>query len=248
MNSHWFGRRTLILLLAFAGIVAILLAAFRPATSVLPPVMLFPASYQFPSPPVSLFARWVPPTPAWAWLWHLKEAVLGKIKPVEIDTDIITLSPTLQPSLGAATFDGPGSLAASRVRVWQLETAGLNALRQQLKTNSAMVFRNSPRIITGDGITASLFAGQTVVLKGVTNETGVRVTYGTHTQPELIDLTASLSLVEPFTNEIQVTGFQTNLDLKARFQVTNGIGIFLIQSFPDQTNRDPVGILLSIKR
>lgn len=221
--------------------------AFRPTRTVLPPVSVFPSSYRFPSPPVSLFARWVPPTPAWAWLWHLKEAIVGKIKPVEIRSDLIDFLTAPPPALGTAAFDGPGSLA-SRVQVWVVETAALQALREQLKTNTAMAFLNSPRITTGDGITASLFAGQTTVLNGVTNETGLRVTYGTRTRPESIELTAALSLVEAFTNQLQMNVFRTNLDLKARFQIPNGQGIFVVQSFPEQTNRRPVGMLLSIKR
>jgi hypothetical protein len=205
--------------------------------------MVFSDSYQLPSPPFSLF-RWVPTTPAWYWLWHLREAVCGKIKPVQVDADIIALSQTLTPALGAPTFDGPGSLQASRLRTWLLETADLKSLRQQFKSAPGTTFLNSPRITSGDGITASLFTGQATVINGVTNETGVWVTCVTRVRKDVIDLTALMQFVEPLTNRTSLAAVRTNLNVKARFQIPKNKGLFLLESSEDETNRPPIGVII----
>jgi hypothetical protein len=232
----------LILLLVLTGLVAF----FRPGDSPLVPVVVFSEAYQVPSP-ISLFARWIPTTPGWAWVWHLKEAVCGKIKPVNIDTDILTLSNTFAPTFGTPTFDGAGSLDATRLRVWLLDATDLKSFRQQLKSSSDVVFVNSPRMITGDGIGASMFVGETIVLNGATNETGVRVTFLTRVRHDLIDLTAAIGFVESVTNETLAVALQTNLNVKARFQIPRGKGVFLLQSFPLQANQSAMGVIISGK-
>jgi hypothetical protein len=232
----------LILLLALTGLVAFI----RPGGSPLAPVIVFSEPYLVPSP-ISLFARWIPTTAGWAWLWRLKEAVCGKIKPVSIDTDILTLSKTFTPTFGTPTFDGVGSVDATRLRVWLLDAAELKSFRQQLKTVTGVVLVNSPRMITGDGIGASMFVGETIVLNGATNETGVRVAYLTRVRHDLIDLTAAIAFVESVTNEPLAVALQTNLNVKARFQIPKGKGVFLLQSFPSQTNQSAMGVIVSAK-
>ena len=170
----------------------------------------------------------------------------GKIKPIEIDTDIVELSQITTPVIGAPTFESASSQRAT-LRVWRLQTADLNSLRQLLRTTSGVTVLNSPRIITGDGIGAGLYAGQTMVHGGVTNETGVWVNYFTRVHREALDLTASITLVEPLTNDVLVTAVQTNLNLRARFQIPIGKGIFLLQTFPHQANRNAVGVAIWTK-
>jgi hypothetical protein len=232
----------LILVFVLTGLVGF----FRPGDSPLAPVVVFSEPYEVPSP-ISLFARWIPTTPGWAWFWHLKEAVCGKIKPVNLDTDILTVSKTFTPTFGSPTFDGAGSLDATRLRVWLLDAADLKSFRQQLKGASGVVLVNSPRMTTGDGIGASMFVGETIVLNGATNETGVRVTYLSRVRQNLIDLTASIEVVEPVTNEPLAVALQTNLNVKARFQIPKGKGVFLLQSFPNQTNQSAMGVIVSAK-
>ena len=231
-----------ILVLVLTGLVGF----FRPGDSPLAPVVVFAESYQVPSP-ISLFARWIPTTPGWAWFWHLKEAVCGKIKPVNIETDILAVSNTFAPTFGPPTFDGAGSLDAARLRVWLLDAADLKSFRQQLKGASGVVLVNSPRMTTGDGIGASVFVGQTIVLDGATNETGVRVSYLTRVRHDLIDLTAAIVVVESVTNEPLAVAIQTNLNVRARFQIPKGKGVFLLQSFPKPTNQSGMGVIVSAK-
>jgi hypothetical protein len=173
--------------------------------------------------------------------------VCGKIKPVNIDTDILTLSKRFTPTFGTPTFNGAGSLDATRLRVWLLDGTDLKSLRQQLKTAPGVVFVNSPRMITGDGIGASMFVGETIVLNGATNETGVRVSYLTRVRHDLIDLTAAVAVVESVTNEPLALTLQTNLNVKARFQIPKGKGVFLLQSVPNWTNQGAMAVIVSAK-
>lgn len=232
----------LMVLLTLSALIVFL----RPGSSPVVPVIVFPKSYAIPSR-IPFFARWVPVGPGWAWLWHLKEAVVGKIKPVNIDTDIMAVSQTLAPPFGAPTFDAAGSLDATRLRIWLLDTVELKSFREKLRSASGVDFVNSPRIATGDGIGASLFVGETMVLQGATNETGVRVSYFTRVRPDLIDLTASIGVVEPRTNEALAITLRTNLSVKARFQIPKGKGIFMLQTFQDSTNRGAMCVMVSTK-
>ena len=245
MRSRGLRLVALVVLLGILGSVAIVL---RPSTSpALQPVLVFPDSYVFPSPPISLFARLVPPTPAWAWLWHLKETLFGKIKPLNINTDLIGLSPSVTLDLGRPEFEGSGSLDASGLRVWFLSTSDLEVLRQQLKANPGATLFNSPRVTTGDSIGASLYVGSTVVLNGITNDTGIRVSYLPKVHPNVIDLSASFVLSDAVTNQAGQAILQTNLDVRGRFQIPKGKGMFLLQSFPRQTNQNPTAVILSTK-
>ena len=236
--------------LVFGAVILLLgltapIAFLPPGNSLPDPVRVLPESYQISSP-IPLFARWVPATPGWAWLWHLKESVCGKIKPVSIDTDIVAVSQMTIP-FGVPTFDGQGSLKATRLRVWLADIAQLKSFRRQMERGAGVTFVNSPRIITGDGIGASLFVGETIILNGATNETGVRVSYFTRVRKDLLDLTATIGVMQPMTNEALAISLRTNLDVKARFQIPKGKGIFLLQFFQDQPDQGAMAVIISPK-
>ena len=212
-----------------------------------PPVIVFEKSYTFPQQPISLFARWVPITPGWAWLWHLKEKVCGKIKAIEVRTDIITVAQSSTLSLTASSLSDSELTGAGSVRVWLLDTRDLDSLRPQIRNTPGYDFIISPRISTGDGAGASLFSGNTIVLSGFTNEVGVRVTYVPRIRHETTDLLASLAYVDTVTNETGEVAFQTNLDVKARFQIPKDKGVLLLQSVPGKTKGSATAVIISAK-
>src|SRR5262245_23144119 len=86
------GRPAILLLLLSVSVASVLAFVFSNTTRTLPSVQILPDSGKLPPPHVSMFARWIPATRSWAWLWRLKESILGRPRPVELDTDIIALS------------------------------------------------------------------------------------------------------------------------------------------------------------
>ena len=245
-----------VILLTSCGVVCLVLAiaiTIRPHQPPLPPIVVLPPSYAAPPQHIPIFARLVPPTKTWAWLWHLKGALFGKVRPVEIRTDIVTVL-DLEP-LGLANPDvqSPMAPGSPGLKVWMLEKDKLTALRHKLQQTNVAELVNSPRVTTGDAMDASIFVGTTLVLGSATNELGVRISFRPRIHEDVTDLTTFVTYLTARTNqtgtvaESGAISIQTNLDVKARFQIPNGKGVFLLQSSRDSNSPSPIGVVISAK-
>lgn len=250
------GRLLLYLFLVCCGI-AVAAFALRPRATPLPPILILPPSYAAPPQRMPLFTRLVPPTKTWAWLWRLREAVLGKTPGVQIDAKIFAIPEVQLPALSTLALPPATSPDWPGLKVWLLEQGQLASLQQGLKTTPGAQLLNSPRMITGDGIDASLFVGSTLVLNGATNEVGLSLTCLTRTHQDVTDLTAFATYLTTLTNHppslatnglTEWISIRTNLNLKARFQIPKGKGVFLLQSPTEPTSTEGVALILSTKR
>src|SRR5436190_22829793 len=101
--------------------------------ALLPPVIVLDKPYRMPVGKVTLFERWVPATPAWAWLWKLKERLFGGRKPVNFAATILEFKAT--PAIFLQDLGNPVFVRTSGLQVWLLPDAQLNDLRDKLTQN-----------------------------------------------------------------------------------------------------------------
>lgn len=108
------------------------------------------------------------------------------------------------------------------------------------------------RVSTADGIGATLFSGQTMVLQGATNQVGLQTEYYAAVHPTRTDLFLSAFLSELVTNEpggseAGVVDVATNLDLAARLQVPRGCGVVLLTRSEPPADVRGAGLVLEVR-
>jgi len=135
-------------------------------------------------------------------VWHLENLIFGKRKPVNIYGDLFDFSTQAGASvvsslsLGAPIYSEPNGF-----QVWFLGSEDLKAVRQRLKQRPGVDFLNHPRVSTADAVEASLFAGISILLNGVTNEVGLNMSWFPRVRSHSTDLFAMITLSEALTNQ-----------------------------------------------
>jgi hypothetical protein len=218
------------------------------------PVMFLPKPYQMPGPGVFMLERWLPATPSWAWLWHLKDAVFGRRSPVDLQVSIIKLAVSSEALVSRLYLQYPADAVTNGERVWLIPNEQLDELQRELKKDPANQFVNAARISTGDQIAASLFSGEAVVVNGFTNSVGLTVEMFPRVHHDSTDLTARMLFSEIVTNSSPIDPsatsppaitIRTNLDVGARFQIPETYGVFLLDVGHNGGNR--TAVILSAK-
>jgi len=119
-----------------------------------------------------------------------------------------------------------------RMSVWFLTNAEIAALRTRLEAARTGHESYRCRISTADGITASLFMGESVVVNCQTNPVGVTQSFLPLVNPTGTDLFTSACISALLTNDSPAGSrilIQTNADFAARIQVPAQHGIFFLQ-------------------
>jgi hypothetical protein len=222
----------------------------------LPPVILMEKPYRMPVHRLTLFERWVPTTPSWAWLWKLKQAAFGSRKPINFEVLIVELAASPESSLSLPSVGSPTFTHTNGLQLWIMEDGELNELRRQLMQNHEIHLVSEARMNTADEIAASLFTGGQVVVDSATNNVGLSVDIFPRVSRGSTDLTARIFFCEAVTNEISdgtaavpraAVTVRTNLDLGTRCQIQAGNGLFLLNTQPEGGDGKRMGIILSAK-
>ena len=181
-------------------------------------------------------ARWVPSS--WTWVPRLQDKLFGRRKPINVYPHFFALPESngqdLCSSLGLAA---PNFSHASGLQAWLIPAREFTLLREGLNSTPGVEVLNHPRISTADGIEASIFVGESILLNGVTNAVGLQAGFFPRARDRATDLFTAISLSELVTNAINgsnVLGqaysvsIRTNLAIEARAQVPNGTGLLLL--------------------
>jgi hypothetical protein len=190
----------------------------------------------------------------WPAVWRVEDALFGKRKPVNFFASVVSLSDPAITDLGSTLALGNPTFAdPTGLQVWLLGTADIQSVRQRFKQTSGVDCLNNPRISTADGVGASLFTGESIVLKGITNDIGLKVNCFPRVRSNSTDLFAMITLSEVFTNQTVVAGalfttnsvsIRTNLDIAVRLQIPKGSGVLLIKASRDSSTRKTFGVIL----
>jgi hypothetical protein len=190
----------------------------------------------------------------WPAVWRVEDALFGKRKPVNFFASVVSLPDPGITDLGSTLALGNPTVADSTgLQVWLLGTAEIQSVRQRFKQTSGVDFLNNPRISTADGVGASLFTGESIVLKGITNDIGLKVDCFPRVRSHSTDLFAVITLSEVSTNQTVVAAglsttnsvsIRTNLDIAVRLQVPKGSGALLIKTSRDTSTRRTFAVIL----
>jgi hypothetical protein len=241
-----------VVILLGAGL-CLLLRPARPAP--LAPVIVMPLPYSIPRQKVSMFDRWVPRQASWAWVWRVKETLVGRPRICNLRATFVDCTGSGESLLTNVSLAKPQFTHASGLRIWLLSEDVLGALNRDLRQAAGTEVLASPRIITASGMQASLCVGGTFPIKGVLTPVGLTMDFLPQVRPDATDITAVVELTEAITNQAGATAtssltnsmsIRTNLAVAARIQLPKGTGVFLLDGPPAAADGKRVGVLLSI--
>jgi hypothetical protein len=228
-------------ILALGVLIAGCILGFRSDNG--PAVMVVSAPHRLPTPNGPWLNRVVPYS--WGWFWRFKQAVFGSPRAVNLEAAIIRFPPNGVVTRSNLDLGEPTYVATNGIKLWVLAETDLNQVRRACLKVIGTEFLAQPRISTADAIGASLFAGEVLVLSGVTNSVGVSFDCYPRVHRGVTDLTTTLLVSEALTNGSSVT-LQTNLELAARVQLQRGNGFFLLDQ-SNGTNSKSIGVFVSAK-
>jgi hypothetical protein len=213
----------------------LLLALVLPSPQPEPLVVLKPPF----SPPISLRDRigsFIPRGGSWAWADRTLDKLFGRRRPLTLDAEAFAFKGAyttrqLELELGRPSY----ALAHEGFAVWFLSWRELNDLRVRLE-NEPLCTGYRSRVSTAEGITASLFMGESVVLNGVTNNVGIAEAYFPRFGANGLDLFTSLlvsqlatNVPEHFVPNQPARFIQTNADFALRMQIPDRRAVFLLK-------------------
>jgi len=239
------------LLLGLAVSLAFLLQPPRPA-----PFLVLHRPFSTPWSLRDRLLQRIPATASWAWFWRLQDKLFGRRKPVKIYGDILTLPDSTRATLlSSRVLASPSFLDGSGLEVWLLQDAELKALHDRFKQTPGVDFLSHPRLMTADGVGASIFIGQAISLNGSpkVQNVGLKMDCFPRVRREFTDLFLDVTFLEALTN-LAVTAaapgpaasvsIQTNLDLAARLQSPKGSGVLLLKGTPGEANHRVFGVMI----
>jgi hypothetical protein len=243
-----FTRRR-IWLLAMLGLVVFSAVMFHSVQGKPTPAPLVAVVQPF-YPPLRARDRiesWLPFTPRWAWTHTVVDTLFGKRTPVNVDSEAFVFDGAFNDKANELELGRPSySTGDGGLTVWFLTNGEIKALRSRLETAGlGRAFRC--RINTADGIGATLFMGESVVLSGVTNQVGVAQSYLPLVKATGTDLFTSTCVSEVRTNDSlggESRSIHTNADFAVRIQIPPRLGIFMLKREPPADGRRSAGVVL----
>ena len=208
--------------------------------------------YRIPPLKLTLFERWTPRTPAWGWLWRMRERIWGRAKVIDFGARLMDLTGSSESLPTSLPLANPAFTGTNGLRAWLIPEAELAKLRHDLEEEAAPDLLYSPRITTADGMEARLFSGTTIPVDGLQREVGLSLDVLSRVTAQGTDLITVLALSELGTNKTGgmsdgAVSIQTNLALAARFQVPKGSGLFLLEETPGRERRKRLAVIVSVK-
>jgi hypothetical protein len=190
---------------------------------------------------------WLPFTPRWAWAHKVVDTLFGKRTPVNVDSEAFVFDGAFNAKATELELGHPSySTGDGGLTVWFLTSGGIKALRNRLET-AGLGKAYRCRISTADGIGATLFMGESVILRGATNQVGVAQSYLPLVKATGTDLFTSTCVSEVRTNESfggESRFIHTNADFAVRIQIPPRCGIFLLKRESVVEGRRNAGVVL----
>jgi hypothetical protein len=224
----------------------------RPSTP--PPVLALHEPFSKPLPLRDRLAGWIPGASTSAWGWRLGNALFGQRKSVNIYGEVVALSArSAEDLLSSLALGKPVFAEPDGLQVWFLRGGDIQAVRQRLKQTPGIDSLGHPRMMTADGVEVSLEVGTSVVLKGATNDVGLKMVCFPRVHSHSTDLFTVLVLSEAVTNQTaptpmtlpdSVDSIRTNLDIEARLQIPKGSGALLVKAPPDDARHRTFALII----
>lgn len=159
------------------------------------------------------------------WVARAEHAIFGERKSVRVSADILEFSGPALTNL-AETFKLPPPIYSTNgLKVWFLNGKTLKKIGERDSPRRGIEVVTSPRIQTADGITGSMFMGQSMPTKGG----GMMPVGFSMVCAATVRDDSTFLLTQIVQSEFGNGAVQTNFAINARLNVPNGKGIFLMQ-------------------
>ena len=220
--------------LIVAGLIMVVLAGLLlrdPAPS--QPVVVLPVAIRFPTLLSDRLLSVVPRRAGWAWVWKARDMILGTRRSVTLGWQIASVADRAAQDYARALPDAPFADPAG-LRVWVVPQADWQRARRSFQEAAGDEVLGKPKMITGDGMEASLFTGSTVpTAGGGTVSVGVKVSCFPLARKGSTDLRFRATLTDladpaAVTASGAVPVVLTNLDTSLRCQIPRGAGLVLM--------------------
>jgi hypothetical protein len=238
------------LALMSCAVVGTLLGLMLPEPD-LAPISILRRPYSTPLRLRARVGQWIPRKPTGNWAWKIEELVFGRRKVLNVFAEILKIPVATAVVVSDFTPGQPEYSNANGLQVWLLPYNELKSLRRHLKETPGTESINGARITMADGMSASLYSGESALINGSTNQVGLEVDYFARVRSVGTDLFASVQLTEAVTNEWNARGelsrtmsVQTNLDIALRLQIPKGSGVFLLNGRPGEAHGKRVGVII----
>jgi hypothetical protein len=221
------------LLLIALWLVAMLLFP-SPPTIVLRPITSKPA----PSAFKSFFSKWE---------WKIKDTVLGRRRTVEIGTIVFRISAGAETDAIARSLKSVPFGGENAPKIWIVDQDDMQRLNN-LKDRRGREIVGRPRLITADGVEASMFIGNSIVMGGTNANVGIEFTAHTRVRRQSTDLNLTIisTTAQPLGGSDAIS-VRSNLAVAARIQVPRGKGIFILNDGAAATNANSEAMLVTVK-
>ncbi|HUS36654.1 MAG TPA: hypothetical protein VM680_14990 [Verrucomicrobiae bacterium] len=213
-------RITLLCVLLLIAVVAFLQR--KDSTEPIEPVTLLTEPFKIPATPRDRFSMTLGPQKK--WVSRAEHAIFGERKAVLVSAEIMQLSGPALTNLEATLKLPAPTYATNGLKIWFLSAAPLKKIREGDLPARGIEIMTIPHIQTADGITASMFMGQSMPTK----DGMVPVGFGMKSAALVHDESIVL-LTEIVQSEFGDGVVQTNFAINAQLNVPNGKGIFLVQ-------------------
>ena len=249
-RSYLLLSAALLLVLALTGVFLwLLLRQGEPAVSVKSLPEGWPASRRLLS---DRFRAALP-----LWFWRLKGSVLGPVKTIQLEAEIIDCGGLAEVDLTDSQLGEPQFKGTNGLQVWIAGDEEIRRLRSTLEHAPGNAVVSRARFATAHGIQANLYTGETVPVGGVQTAVGLRVEMLPRLHRKSTDLSTVMTFSELATNSSQIPGegsspstlsVRTNLAVAARMQMPKGTGVFLLDGGSNANHPRRLGVIISAQR
>ena len=233
-----------------------IIALFWPAREAPPAaVVIMNQPYVIPPVKVGFLDGIMPTSKAWAPLWRLRYALLGRRQEINIQSTIIDLTGSNPLAVINCLPSQPDFASSDGTQVWRLKEVELKGLRKRLKEARDDHILDSSRVIMGDETEAHVLSGNSILINGKLQQVGFSVDLLPRIHKATIDLTIVVVHSQPITNQPNSTAddpqassvsIRTNFALGGRFQLPReSVGIFVLHSVPGLSNQGNMGLLIT---
>jgi len=219
------------------------------------PVVIMNQPYAIPASKVGFLDRVMPTSKAWAPLWRLRYALLGRRQEINIQSTIIDLTGSNPLAVIDCLPSKPDFASSDGTRVWRLKEVELKVLRKRLKKAGDDHILDSSRVIMGDETEAHVSSGNSIPINGKLQQVGFSVGLLPRIHKATTDLTIVVVHSQPVTNQPNSTAdvpqassvsIQTNFALGGRFQLPRqSAAIFVLHSASGLMNQRDMGLLIT---
>jgi hypothetical protein len=229
--KRWlFGSRRRVAATTVLLLAGVLVVFVRSRSETPPSLVVYPTPFTIPTVSGPIPDRWIPQGQTWGWLWHLRYALLPRIKDIVLETTLWRVSGSFAIRPGELKPE----LSEKGLSVWILSESDLGLLQARMESATGVSIVSRPRVGTAEAIGSSVRIGDPSATGGVSVELLPRL------NGRMVDLLATALVTTPGAGA-SGSSVRTNLDIAFRVQIPPLGGVFVVSDH----DRERMAVLLT---